>query len=416
MKVLISGHYGGINLGDDAILCALVETLRSIDSEGLFLTVLSHGPVVTEKQTGIVSLRQPAFSLSMIKDLYHLTTAIRMVDCLVIGGGGLLQDEFNIKTISRYLLQALIGKLFRKKVILYALGVGPLNHVYSKNLIKLVSNNVDAVSVRDDESKNILEKLGARGVAVVPDPALRAPKCDSIRTAQICELEKINSTRTPKIGVCLRGIYHAGSRKTGSIKPLSVEQKDSIVESLQRIAAELRGVLVFFCFDNAMDLAVTGEIAEACRCETHVVTATYDPREIAGILGSMDLVISMPLHPAILASRSYVPVVAIAYNPKVTNFMRRIGLDYYVVPVEALDLLTTKVRQIWHERASIRNHLINEVGRLQAESIASLQQTLHADGRAAKPLNIAAILFSGLYLALGFFPTHLIHKYFCSRS
>jgi polysaccharide pyruvyl transferase CsaB len=416
MKVLISGHYGGINLGDDAILCALVETLQTIDRERLSLTALSHGPVLTQKQTGIVSLRQPSFFPSIIKDLYYLTRTIRMVDCLVIGGGGLLQDEFNIKTITRYLLQALIGKVLRKKVILYALGVGPLNYVYSEKLIKWVSNNVDAVSVRDDESRNILEKLGVRGVAVVPDPALRVPKCDNIRTTEIFKLEKINPNRTPKIGVCLRGIYHAGSRKSRSIKPLSVEQKNSIVESLQRIAAEMRGVLVFFCFDSAMDSTLTAEIADACRCEKHVVTATYDPREIAGILGSMDVVISMPLHPAILASRSYVPVVAIAYNPKVKNFMRRIRLDDYVVPMEALNLLTTKVLQIWQERASIRSHLINEVGRLQAESIASLQETLQVDGRVTKRTNLPAILLSGLYLVLGFVPTHLIHKYLCSRS
>jgi hypothetical protein len=78
--------------------------------------------------------------------------------------------------------------------------------------------------------------------------------------------------------------------------------------------------------------------------------------------------------------------------------------------------LTTKVLQIWQERASIRSHLINEVGRLQAESIASLQETLQVDGRVTKRTNLPAILLSGLYLVLGFVPTHLIHKYLCSRS
>lgn len=411
MKVVISGHYGGFNLGDDAILCSLVDTLRKICGNGLSLTAFSHNPELTHKQTAINSVKQITRSSSIVKELHDMIKAIRVSDLVIIGGGGILQDEFNITTIPRYLLPALIGKVYSKKVIFYALGVGPLNTRYSKDLIRLLSAQADHVTVRDKESKEIMEQLSVKRVGVVPDPAFRLPPCDENRTLQILQQENIDPNRVPKIGISLRGIYHTNRRKIRSMKGLSVEQKNTIIESLEGISEQLDGLLVFFCADNDMDKSISKEIAEKCRCDTRLITAKYSPTEYAGILGAMDIVISMPLHSGIIACSNYVPVVAIDYNPKVRNFMRVVGLEEYVIPIERLDLLKMKVFQIWHERTAIRDHLIKEMGRLKEESITSLQRMLYAEPTVVKPRNLPLIVFSAIYMCLGCIPEYFIHKY-----
>lgn len=43
-----------------------------------------------------------------------MTKTIGVANFIVIGGGGLLKDEFNIKTVPRYLFPAHIGKIPKK--------------------------------------------------------------------------------------------------------------------------------------------------------------------------------------------------------------------------------------------------------------------------------------------------------------
>jgi polysaccharide pyruvyl transferase CsaB len=411
VNIVISGHFGGINLGDDAILCSLIDSLRKIYGDDLSLTVFSHDPKLTYKQTAATSVKQISFTPSMVKDLHAMIKAIRLSDFVIIGGGGLLQDEFNIKTIPRYLLPAIIGKFYGKKVIFYSLGVGPINTRYSKDLIRLLSAQVDHITVRDKESKEIMEGLGVREVDIVPDPAIHLSKCDKSKIHRILMKEKIDSNRVPKIGVSLRGIYHTKRRKIRSMKSLSVEQKAIIAESLEELANNLKGLLVFFCTDNSMDKKISKEIAGRCNCDSRLIIAKYSPTEFAGLLGVMDVVISMPLHSAIIATSSYIPVVAMEYNPKVRNFMRFIGLGEYVLPIERLDLLEARTMEIWLERAAIHDHLKKEIGRLQERFTAHLQRMLSNRHERRNPRNIPLLIFSLIYMGSAFIPEYLIHKY-----
>jgi len=411
MKVVISGHYGGINVGDDAILCSLAAELRQLWGDGLCLTAFSHNPEVTKQQAAVNAVQQMSFSSRMIKELYKMINVIRESDCIVIGGGGLLQDEFNIHTVPRYLLPALLGKLHGKKVVLYALGVGPLNRSYSMNCIKLISKQVDHVTVRDTESKQIMEQMGVTNVDVVPDPAVCLPKCSEKRARDILREENIDVNERPKIGISLRGFYHTDERRNKPIKSLSMEQKQTIVKRLETVADQIGGLLVFFSSDSSMDKSISEEIAQQCRCETRLIKRQYPPTEFAGILGAMDIVISMPLHSAIIASISYVPVIAINYNPKVRNYMRLIGHEESVLPMEQLSLLDRKTIQLWHKTGPIHDDLVKQIGKLQEESRKHLQRTIDPMRTGGKTRSLALILLSGIYMGLGLVPEHVMHKY-----
>jgi polysaccharide pyruvyl transferase CsaB len=412
MRILITGHYGGINLGDDAILCSLVASLRKIFGNSISFTVFSHNPRLTGEMVAVNAIKHVTFCSSIVKQIADMVKAINKSDLIIIGGGGLLQDEFNLKTIPRYLLPAIIGRLRHKRFVFYALGVGPLNTRYSKSLIRLVSSQAAFISVRDNESKETMAGLGLKEVDVVPDPVFLLPKCDEKMTRQILREEDIGQNRASRIGVSLREIYHTSRRKVRSMMELSEQQKQDIVLSLEKVAERTGGMLVFFCTDNVLDKKISEEISQRCKCDTRLITADkYCPTEFAGLLGSMDIVITMPLHSAIIASISHIPIVAIDYNPKVRNFMRLIGQEEYLLPVENLENLSSKVFQVWKKRAAIRDHLSREIGAIRKKSIEDLRRVIHNGCRVERSQNLGPTILAAMYVLPGFIPDHLIFKY-----
>ena len=52
MKVLLSGYYGFDNAGDEAVLYAIVQTLRDVKPD-MDITVLSAQPEKTAEQLGV---------------------------------------------------------------------------------------------------------------------------------------------------------------------------------------------------------------------------------------------------------------------------------------------------------------------------------------------------------------------------
>lgn len=410
LNVVISGHYGGINLGDDAIICSLAEALRKLYGDSVSITALSHNPDVTKQNAHVYAVPQISFSRRIINELYGMMGVIRKSDCVLIGGGGLLQDEFNIHTIPRYLLPALLGKIRGKTVVFYALGVGPLNRSYSINCIKLVSRQVDYVTVRDPESKQIMEQLGVGNIDVVPDPAVCLPRCRENRTLEILRAENIELNERPRIGVSLRGIYHTHIKGNSSVKVLSKDHKRSIREGLERVARETDGVLVFVCTDNVLDKGISEEMARECGCEARIIKGQYPPDEFAGIVGAMDMVMSMPLHSAVIATACNVPVLAVEYNAKVRNFMRQIGLEDCVLAMDNLNALDRKAMQVFQDRKVIRDHLAEQTRRLQEESLKALQRTLQRIRTGGKPRNLFLILVSAIYMGCGLVAERLVHK------
>ncbi|MGB4110189.1 MAG: polysaccharide pyruvyl transferase, partial [Desulfomonilia bacterium] len=85
-RVGISGSYGGLNMGDEAILETIITSLKqSIPVE---ITVFSRNPEDTLQ-------RYPVQKSVPVRDLTKSEVApeIRNLDLFILGGGGILYDE-----------------------------------------------------------------------------------------------------------------------------------------------------------------------------------------------------------------------------------------------------------------------------------------------------------------------------------
>ena len=118
LRIAVSGYYGFKNAGDDAILMALVTTLRAL-APGVEITVFSNSPAETRQLYGVRAVNR--------WNPFRVIWALLHSDLLLSGGGGLLQDVTGggVRSICYYLMVVLLALVVGKPVVYYAQGVGP---------------------------------------------------------------------------------------------------------------------------------------------------------------------------------------------------------------------------------------------------------------------------------------------------
>src|SRR5688572_26367589 len=117
LKIGITGSYGGMNLGDEAILQSMLEQIRR-DIPGAEITVFSRNAEDTKRRHK-VERAVPVRKLSRAE----VVPEVERLDLLLFGGGGILYDaEARI-----YLREVLVAKEHGVPVMLFAVGAGPLH-------------------------------------------------------------------------------------------------------------------------------------------------------------------------------------------------------------------------------------------------------------------------------------------------
>ena len=146
-KICISGYYGFDNFGDETILKVLVENLKKFECNPE-ITVFSSNPNKTSTKLDVKSIR--SFNiLGVIKSIIKS-------DCLISGGGSLLQDVPSKKSLIYYLGVIFLAQLFFKKTIIFAQGIGPIKDKKLAKLTAFILKRVKLITVRDDNSLNLL--------------------------------------------------------------------------------------------------------------------------------------------------------------------------------------------------------------------------------------------------------------------
>ena len=150
-KIVISGYYGFNNAGDEALLTAILASLRAIEPKA-DITVISGNPGNTIVKHQVKSLYRFA--------AVRLLQAIGEADLVISGGGSLLQDVTSKRSLIYYLSIIVAAKWKGRKVMLFAQGIGPIRNRFMRLLTRLVVNKADAITVRDRDSAEELARMG----------------------------------------------------------------------------------------------------------------------------------------------------------------------------------------------------------------------------------------------------------------
>ena len=147
-KALISGYIGFDNFGDEAIFLTLSSHLKSLGYE---VSVLCNNKNEVKKRYNVKTYN--------FKKPLQILKGILSCDCLISGGGSLLQNKTSNFSLLYYLFIIFLAKLCFKKVFIFSQGIEKINGSFFENLTKIALKCANFVSVRDMNSLEYLKKM-----------------------------------------------------------------------------------------------------------------------------------------------------------------------------------------------------------------------------------------------------------------
>jgi polysaccharide pyruvyl transferase CsaB len=327
-RVFISGYYGFANAGDEAILTVMLGELRERIA-GVEITVMSGRPMETASTHGVDTV--------LWSDPLAIAEAVRQADLVLVGGGGLFHDYTGFIPdalltegnwgIGFHCTPAILASIYQKPLMIYAVGVGPLYSKHAKQYTRAACAAAQTVTVRDAESKTLLVELGVpeEKVVVTADPAF----------SLVPVPQQISHGAKPLVGVVVRQ-WNFG------VHPVFWEGE--LAAGLDLFLERNGGEIVFLPFQQfpgeaENDLAVSQRVRSRMKRQeqARVLEGTRSPAEVAGLLGSCDLVVGMRLHALIFSVVTRRPFVALRYDPKVTHAVDRVGRQRLSIDIGEID-------------------------------------------------------------------------------
>jgi polysaccharide pyruvyl transferase WcaK-like protein len=381
-RIGILGHVGTRNLGDEAIMAAVIQQIRERcpDAEIIGYTT---DPEDTHQRHGITAfpvrrgapegdgdaITQPS-TLARLRVLIKRATRtvrtlqaalrgidraarclwgvpgelrfivqcyrrLRGTDLLIVAGSNQLNDYFGGPWGFPYDLfkWSLLAKCARTKVAILCCGAGPLDSWLGKRLIKYTLALADCRSYRDEFSWRLIERIGVKG---------DNPVCTDLAYG----LSLVHPARPERAPTRLRVGINPFPFFDGRYWP---EHNATIYQDyVGKLAAftlwlQERGHTVsFFPTQLRADVPVIEDVRAVLTSRgVGTVEDSLGPRPVSSLqdlllrIASTDLVVATRYHGILLSAALHQPVVAIAYYDKTRDLMAHLGQSAYVVDINS---------------------------------------------------------------------------------
>lgn len=356
-KILLAGYYGVGNIGDDAIMISIVNSIQKTREEVSF-EIVSFDPQRTETDFGLRAVYW--------RDIPAVAGAVLRADLVIIGGGGLFMDYWGLDEnsyfrtvhggISTYGTPARLAQAFGIPWMFYGVGIGPLFNETAREHTRRLFSQAPLAALRDDDSAALLREVGLEPlpghIHLTADPAFGLEVPPQYRTAaqQRCTMLGVEADK-PLLGVSIR--YWDRPQP-----PL--EWIPALAEGLREFIRQTSAQILLLPFQIGGD-GLTDDLS-VCRAlqgkidlpGIHLVEELLHPFEMQALLGGCDMVFGMRLHALLMAINEGAPVLGLAYDPKVSSFMKRGGMEKWAcsMPVEP-GPLTDLILESWENRGTL---------------------------------------------------------------
>ncbi len=295
VRFFLLGYYGFGNWGDELSLLASIETLLKISEKigvpfSIEVLYASPRPLMTFPAEVRIVER---------KSWRKVFRALRRADFVMVAGGSLLQDKTSFHSLVYYLFLLRMALCWRKRIIFYGCGLGPLRLALSRIMVNSCLRKVSLFIARDTGTFRYLTSLKGlkNGVALGGDPIL-------------CWSDPLPEQT------------HSDKRIAFFLRPegLAVEEMALELRSfIERSGEEVEIV----AFHEERDGPFLSEFAKKAGCSCRFFSKS---QEIWDYFSSLKMLFSMRLHPLILATLSGVPWFAFNIDPKIEAFSVSLGL------------------------------------------------------------------------------------------
>jgi len=328
MKILIIGHFGGRNLGDELILYSQMKGLSELFKKNdIEFVIYTYDENFTKKIyskygfniTTVKALNTRNF-FSSLKEQYK---KIKNIDLAVLGGGGLIQDIYFSYGVVRYLVPLYISLLRNVPLYSLSLGVYHIENFLNKILFKNFLKYANGISVRDKSSLLNIKKICPNiEVFKIPDSVFLLKNDKQIKNDKSEQneltviLREFFSNSIETIAEMVKYIFY--DKKIRKINLIIFENSDiekKLVFNLEKTLKK-KGVSSIEIFNN------------------------LDPLQYLRIINSSKLIISGRLHgilPAFIFKKS---TICLSYAPKIDSFCTENKLRF--IRIEELNDLDIK--------------------------------------------------------------------------
>jgi polysaccharide pyruvyl transferase WcaK-like protein len=394
-KIGILGHVGNENLGDEAIIAAVIQNIkcRYPDAKTYGFTL---NPADTEKRHNIVAFpirridrrnydskkvtAPQSFSVSptvshrikiilkkvplvygflrgLDKAWHSVLASLREVpflikcyrnlkgtDLLIVAGSQQLIDYVGGPWAHTYTLfkWTLLAKTTKTKVAFVSVGAGPIYSALGKFFARTSLGLASYRSYRDETSRAFVETLGVFGLNTVSP--------DLVYSLQIQRsFKRLQRDTLPIVGI--NPVPFSDERYWEGASPIKYEIYTSNLASFALWVIQ-RGYRVwFFPTQLQLDPPVINDIKNVLKVKAdrdlseHIVNqpiSCFD--DLVSAIGVTDIVVATRFHGIILPYVLNKPVLGIAYQRKTVDLMAQMGQSDYVVDINSFDVESLKTR------------------------------------------------------------------------
>jgi polysaccharide pyruvyl transferase CsaB len=352
LRIGISGSYGGMNLGDEAILEGILGQLRS--TVAAEVTVFSRNPADTlarHKVERAISAR----SLTR----REMIPEIRQLDLFILGGGGILYD----RDAQEYLREVSIAHELNVPVVIYAISAGPLTTQASRRAVHETLNALSSavVTVRDRQGYRLLEDVGVTAdIQLTADPAF------------LLEPEELSMDALKSEGVEFdRPLVGFSVREPGPAAPdIRTEEYYALLANAADFIVERYEAEVVFVPMEKSDVqhshAVVAHMQNSERAE--ILRRRYSPGQILDLMGRFQFAVGMRLHFLIFAALRGTPFAALPYASKVTGLLDDLDIESPPLSNIGIGQLIARIDRSWDTRAEIRKKIHDRLPALKVRA------------------------------------------------
>ena len=417
LKILIINVHSADNKGDDALLKMTIKSLREA-FPGSSITIAADDPdSFSENETIVGSfiywIHRPSVKGEM---RWYCWTAARLLlasifafisykllgrplfwglqpaqkdtlrvyfeaDLVVSKPGNFLYSSGNFG-LTIMLIAYTMGYaiLLGKPLYLFPQSIGPFHRKRDEMLVRWILNHARIVMVREPISFKELARIGTSNPQcyLVPDPAFAFPSAPTEEAIKrLCALGIDIEADRPLLGITvINWGMHVGNPK------IQLQYEESLVATIRYYLDNFGGKVAVFSHVCSKVLANDDRIPSKRVVERFagdrrvvLVAESLSPDLLKSMYGLMDLFIGTRMHSNIFALSQGVPLIAIAYFHKTWGIMQMLGLERWVIDIEAVtpEGLINKLVELWQEREQIKQLIKIKVRDLIAKTnLASL--------------------------------------------
>jgi len=339
-RIGISGSYGGLNIGDEAILHGIIAQIRrSLAAE---ITVFSREPLDTVGRH-LVEKALPVRSMARTE----VIPEIKDLDLFILGGGGILFDG----EVKYYMREVEIANDLGVPVFVYAVGAGPLKDAASQVLVRDGLEKAAAITVREKSARRVLEEAGLdREIIVTADPAmLLAP-------------EPLDKEVLDREGLTKRNLIGFSVREPGPAAPdlKEVDYHSILANTADYMIDRFDANIVFIPMERRiLDMqhshAVIAKMYRPQRAT--VLKEKYSACQLLGMMKQFVFAVGMRLHFLIFAAMNEVPFVALPYASKVFGFLEEFEMESPPLLLVNTGRLIAHIDKSWDRRGALKGKI-----------------------------------------------------------